>query len=156
MSILDVPVSEIKPPSKLPQGKYRVKVSREPKITETQSGWDILTIPCQVLDVECDVDHDELEEFGRGVNGVYVDSKFFFPTRAAVKGAEGRIKRAKWDLKLFIEKLGVERPEGNISLHSWLKECVGAEFIAKIAHEQRKNSDITDLKIAEAYAVNND
>lgn len=149
-SILEQSAEEITRPPNLPPGHYRLKIPRAHNQSETESGWIILTIPCQVQAAQADVDETALEDFGRSLDSVILSKNFFFKDES-LEGAAGANKNARWQVKEFLIKCGVEVSG---SLNDMLKASIGAEFIGRISEDPRRNDpDVLENNLRTAISL---
>ena len=136
-SYLDRKKEELKKPSILPQGHYRLKIDRPFEERPSSNGnWTMLNFPCKVMAAQHDVDPDEIAELTRPVEQFYVRKTFIFNNENEEANEE-----TLWNVQQFLNKLGLEA-EGNVSLRQQMDSCVGYEFVAPITHRiSRQNPE---------------
>lgn len=135
--VLNNKVADIERPPLIPVGTYEAIVSKIPNIETSQDGkWDFVIFPVKLVAPQDDVDQDALKEFG-GVTAAFTSRRFMFN-----KEDDAAFKRAEYDLRRFLEHLGLDI-EGGMDLKEALNASVNQRFLAFMRWRADKNDPET-------------
>lgn len=145
--------NEIKAPPLPPIGHYRLKVYRKHSINKSRDDkWTFVEIFAQGVAAQEDVDPDEMNEYGRGVENIRLRRSFIY-NNASDDEAAAANEDTDFRLQEFLNMLGVEGEEDE-SLLEQLARIEGLEFIGYVTlQEDKNNPEIKRPQISRSIAL---
>lgn len=139
-------VEDVERPPLPPVGTYRWTITKVPEMTTSANGeWDIVTVPCRVVEALDDV---EVEDYKGDIRNIMSSFRFMFN-----KQDEAEFEKSLFRFRTFLEK-HVRCAEPGMSIAQAMNAAIGQEFLGTIAWRQDKeDQEIFHANIARTAAV---
>ena len=138
-SILDKPATDISRPKPLPVGTYLAIVEGLPRYDKsTKKQTDFVEFALRIAAAADDVDPEELEEVGLALKD---------GTPRSMKATYYITEDAAWRLKKFLEDLGFDFEDEDISLRKACEASSNREVYITIGHEPSQDGQAVFARI---------
>jgi hypothetical protein len=121
--ILKKKAADVERPPLPPQGTYRFTITKVPESKESGSGeWDILNVPCQVVEP---MDNVDMDDYKGDISNVRLTKSFLFS-----KMDEVSFQQTEYNLRNFlVNVLGLDE---SLSMGELLNSSKGAQFLGDV------------------------
>jgi|SRR5215469_1203428 len=145
-SILDRPGSTIEQPKPLPIGTYLITVAGLPRYDKSsKKGTDFVEFTLQLVAPQDDVDPEAFEESG----GLFNRDE----TPRVIKDTFYITEDAAWRLKKFLEDLGFDFSDEELTLREAAENSANRECYILIGHETSEDGTRTFARVTDSAAV---
>lgn len=126
--ILNRPATEVEAPKPLPVGTYLASVKGLPEFNKVgQQDRDVADFTLVLIQAEDDVDAEDLEAYGKTIQGREMRARFFLTEDALYR------------LKDFMEKCGIDVTDKKKTLAQLINDVPGSQVKVYVTH--RPNQD---------------